>query len=452
MIVMNRPPARRAHRHLLAAAAASLLLSISPAQAGPYINATLTNYVPQAGQPLNDMLLVALHNEGPRYQVWNRTSGTWGPWVWTPYWYGTFPWGGDDKHLPLVSWDGFADGEQRTFGLYTGSVSLGSLWWTHEATSFGFDIDSQPVDGHGSTFFVDSGVARRTDVQYVHFFGRTTPDPNCGAGLREHWWDAGTHQWNWAYHGCPRSGVPVSMGGQSAVATEQVPYSLQHTFLFATAVPADGEADLWVRHASTARPYRNQGEAWRWFSLGRPPGTTQMSGWPLAISYDRGNHVWRTHVFVTALNSADGLFHLYERYTDGDNWTAFSGWGDHGTPPGLNTQATADHRFQMSTGVVRYENGVLHIGLYGSSWHQHLPKPADSGQLVEYFWNGSRWAWGWSDESPERNSDNTPTPLKVTSSTTGRLQRRVSIVAITDNGNLWERVWDTAGNWSWVRH
>ena len=310
-------------RTALAAAAAALLFGAGTAHAGDFREAALTQFIPQPGYPLTDLMLVALTGSQFNYKTWDRSSGHWS--AWHPNVYPT-PGGSftrDDRaHFPLVTWYGGGDGGWRTNGYYNAD-GLGAPWWQEQGSIFSLDLHGQIVDGHGTRFLPGSGIARRTSVQYLHFFGGSVSDPSCrGLGLRERWWDPEAFQWAWAYHGCPSQlAYPTSVGGQSAATTEQVPYSLQPTFVFATVSPSPAEAELWVRHTSTARPYRDAHEPWAWLRLGRPANTTLMDSEPLTVSYDRGNHIWRTHVFVTAKSNVDGLYHLYERYTDGDNWS-----------------------------------------------------------------------------------------------------------------------------------
>lgn len=442
--------ARHWRRHAVAAAVVTLATGISYASES-YFDASLTNFVRQPSDPTIDMMLVAPSTDSLRFTTWDSATQHWKPWTDMVY-----PVNGSyasGAHVPLVSWYGFGNGGWHTNGYYNAN-GLGAPFWTQSGQHAVLDLHGQIVDTHGNRFLPGSGIARLTTVQYLHFFGGTTYDASCGGtGLRERWWDPEASQWNWAYHGCPSQSPylagPTTVGAQSAATTEQVPYSLQHTFVFATVNHPSLGGRLWVRHASTARPYRDTHEPWAWLNLGRPDNTTAMDTEPLTVSYDKGNHVWRTHVFIAARSTVDNQYHLYERYTDGDNWTAFSAWTDHGKPPGLNSQATNDKRFRLSTGIIRHDpgrNGGMRICLYGSSFHG---SGINSGQLVEHRWTGSNWTWEQSDVSPERDASGNPVPLRVSSATTGKFEQRVSIVGVSDTHRLWERFWDTAGNWQW---
>lgn len=434
---------------MLAMAAAAL----QPAGADTYrvYSATVASFAPQPGRPRIDFLLSSLTNQGIEWSTWDRATGQWTRQA-ANYPQQSYPSTYWQPHYPMVTW---FDGDARANAFYSDD-EVGAPWWTSAGLQLHPDIHPAVSDRHGSVFVPDSGVLRQTNRAYLHFFGRTIGDRDCGGiGLREYWWNADLSQWTWTYHGCPR-GRGVALGQQSAVSTRQygaagyVPGLPVHTFVFL--VDLDGsDRRVWVRHVSV----EGVPVPWGWLPLGAPADTTELNDQPLALSYDRGGGVWRTHVFVTARSNGDGRFHLYEKFVDtgvnSADWTRFStNWVDHGSPPGLDAASGAEGRFAMPTGVVRRPGGSLRIGLYGSS--QEGPYLNSGGQLVERHWNGSAWVWAVPDRSPQRGADGAPVPMRVVSSAAGSNGQHVKIFSISDDGVLWERRWDTAGNWSWHRH
>lgn len=427
------------------------LLPLRTARAYTYYvqDATVVAFAPQPGRPQIDFLLAAVTTLGLSWSTWDRATGQWSPRS-APY-----PGGSSPElllgHFPMVAW---FDGEWRANAFYGGTPLLGAPWWTSAGLQLNLDRHAQITDRQGSDFRPGSAVLRQTNRPYLHFFGGALGDPDCrGLGLREYWWNADLSQWAWTYHGCP-GGRAVSIGRQSAVSTRQygpggyAPGLPVHTFIFVVG-HAGLDHTVWARHVSVG----GAAVPWGWLSLGAPAGATEVSSEPLALTYDRGGGVWRTHVFVTARSEADGRFHLYEKFVDtGSNsadWNRFAAsWVDHGSPHGLDPASGSEGGFTMTTAVVRQPGGSLRIGLYGSS----REGPAANGQLVERFWNGSAWAWADPDRSPERDESDRPVPLRVVSSAAGQNGHHVKVFAISDKGTLWERRWDTAGNWSWHRH
>jgi len=331
----------------------ALLATLAPGVAFSYEQAVLTSFVTRPGDPAVAMLMVALHPfAGLRYKTFDldnalQNSGSWGLWRTIPYPVDGAPAPAlsPKPPVPLLSWiDG---GQWRSNGFYrdvSPTLGLGAPWWTHSGTQATLDLHPTPTDGHGRHFQPASGVVRQVNHNYLHFFGTADDDPSCGTfvdsgggGLRERWWNADAGQWQNAYHGCPENST-VFLGPQSAATTRPPgqasyqPGQPVHTFVGVTAEPFAGVGSVWVRHAGTG----SVGQGWAWLTLGTPAGATQLDRQPLLVTHDRGDGVWRTHVFVAAL-AADGFWHLFEKYVDtgpgGADWMNFTpDWADHGRP------------------------------------------------------------------------------------------------------------------------
>ncbi len=447
---MNRRPGRLSR---CAAGIALMLLATQPAQAAShYVQASIAAYPVRPSGSQNALMLTALHTvDGLKWKTWDRTTGNWSNWMVAPFPANAQPFGSETMaHFPLVSWP--ESGSWRSNGYYreTSRTTLGAPWWTAWGTNLNFDHHPIPADSHGSDFQPASGIARLAGANHLHFFGQTFDDPACNhIGLRERWWDGDLGRWQWVYHGCPDSSA-VGVGQQAAVTTRPpgagapLPGVPVHNFVFVTASPPSGPSSIWVRHTSAGR-----GSSW--LSLGVPAGTSMVGVAPLAFAHDRGDGVWRTHVFVSALNTADRRWHLYEKFvdtgTDYADWARFqSGWADHGRPLDLDGLAPSG-RFGMTSAVVRRPGGQLRISLFGSSFYSQ-----PSGQLLEYTWDGGSWRWAPSVRAPATGADGRPLAVRVTSSAAFNDDLEMSVITIDEAQDIWERSMDSLGGWAWIRH
>jgi len=442
----------------------SMAAAASCGAGGSFYQANVAAFEPRPGTPSAALMLVGLHVfRGLQWKTWSPGAG-WSNWLTSPYPAGRDPSGwlyGDSPHFPIVSWpDGGNWRSNAYFGSRSATLPLGAPWWTSSGTNLSADYHPGVTDGHGSHWEPSSGVLRRTNLSYLHFFGETDYDPFCaGIGLRERWWNADLSQWSFVYHGCPRDFGHVKMGPQAATVTHQGSGTIYqpgvpvHTYVAVTARWLDDSTGVWVRHASSG----GTPQPWQWYWLGRPAGTTMMDTKPIAISHDRGDGVWRTHVFVTALNADDNRWHLYEKYVDTGNdsndWLRFTpNWGDHGRPAGLDAYVGIEQRFRLNVALTWGVGSALRIRMYGATTYDNDERDA-GGQLVEYLWDGVDWRWGPPASSPTRIPDGMPNAVHVVGAAVFDGNRRISVITLNWDWELWERQLDIAsGRWDWISH
>lgn len=454
---MNTSPTKRLHgiAGALLIAASGLAPPAAQAQTPVYKDAAVNTAIVPSGS--SGFQLVALTGSDLRFKTFDTTTGQWSTWstvadapraVPTGY-NASLP---DSGRLPMVTWfDGFS---WRSNAFYTGtrspidlSTPNGGPWWTNAGTHFTFDVHDTPNDVNGSLFAVANGFARRDPnlLTYLHFFGNTSNDRNCWVtGLREKWWDADVQAWRFAYHGCPSSDLAMDTGSAGSTHRPYGSNGYSRSFVFSVGFNrSSGTGRVYARWITTG----TRAQGWAWVDLGVPPGAAigTRGPTPVAVSRDKGNDAWRTHVFMPARNLTDGLFHLYERYWDDD--TGWSNWSDHGHPAWTAADKTdATGTFQMTAADLVGRNQSLRISLQGNSW---TPGKA-SGRLVEHLWNGTGWVWAPTDTSPDRDANGNPLPLRVKSGAASTM--RTMAISIGSTGKLWERSRDSTGHVSWVQH
>lgn len=447
-------PLRRIAGALLAAAA-GLAPPAAPAQTALYKDAAVNPAIVPSGS--SGFQLVALTGNDLRFKTFDSATGQWSTWSMAAYAPRAVPTGynvnlPDSGRMPMVTWPDGANWRSNAF--YTGtpgagepSTPNGGPWWTNASTNFTFDVHSTPNDVDGNLFAVANGFARRDlNLQtYLHFFGNTSNDRNCWVtGLREKWWDADIQAWRFAYHGCPSSDLAMDTGSAGSTHRPYGSSGYSRSFVFSVGFNrSSGVGRVYARWVATG----TRAQPWAWVDLGVPPGAaiSTRGPTPVAVSRDRGNDIWRTHVFMPARSQADGLFHLYERFWD--DATGWSAWSDHGHPAWTAADKTdATGTFQMTGADLVGRNQSLRISLQGHSW---TPGKA-SGRLVEHLWDGTSWVWMPTETSTDRDANGNPLPLRVKSvamSTT-----RTVAVAVSSTGKLWERSRDSGGRVTWTQH
>lgn len=395
------------------------------------------------------LVLAAITSGGFVRKTFNSATNQWGPWAFTPYPARAFPSSYDritpDRgQFPAVSWFDASNGTYRINAFYTVPGSLGAPWWTRGGTGFILDAHSPPSTLDGNNFAPATGFDQRDAAlaTYLRFFGLTNGSACGGSGLREYLWNPHAGAWQWADHGC-EGGRRMDLGLGSSV---HRPYGLRNRSTSFVFTVAHGTAA--ASHSVVLRWRQSVGASvgpWAWLDLGTPNGASlSLSGpRPVAVTYDRGNDSWRTHVFVTARATADGRFRLFEKYYD--EATGWSSWVDHGRP--ILTAADspdASATFQMTSALVTGRNQSLRIVLQGYSWSA---SGLQSGQFVEHLWDGTRWAWSPVERSGEFDAFGRPVPLRVKSSAS--IGDRFVSASVSSSGRLWLRTRDSRGAILW---
>jgi hypothetical protein len=190
--------------------------------------------------------------------------------------------------------------------------------------------------------------------------------------------------------------------------------------------------------------------SWTWLSLGNPypqSGSVRSGGTmspPLAVSRVE-NGLFKINVLMLAdkVDSSQGtqLWELWERYYDGSQWQP---WSNHGPLPGVTPVVPPDPNFEidpdftLSCGVVWYDDaGALRINLFGTN--------RDDSRLVEFRWDDG-WGYGFNVSAPNN--------MRFRTATSAVLDRYITIVGRTEDGEVWEFFWDPTsprfnGDWAW---
>jgi hypothetical protein len=404
------------------------------------------------------MFLFRVTASGLEQKVWSGTSatGSWDP-GWTPRNQSTVRGQGPEgTSIAALGGEYFSS----TYGIYlprfnafydftnaSGQLRVGAPSWNWLPSGYSWS-ELQPPGSGG--FQPWSGFAwRNGQALRINMFGTVATKGSDGIvyyrSLRELWYNGSS--WAFTEHGRPPGGsiTHVRMGPSSAVWTN--PTGVGEGYVFVTG----SDEQLHYRYYSTTTC---PGWCWDPVQLGRPARARWMRT-PVALTYSLGGRR-RVTVFVSA-ETGDGQ-HLYSRHHNGSSWEE---WQDWGIAPGIDpldaTPANTRPGFDMTSGVVWWDRGVLRINLFGTTDRGTRRIDGRSvptgGKLVNFFWDGSRWSWGQTVPSPGTYDGVNPRQLQTMSAAVvnTRTWTRLSVFAVDHWGVTLERYWD-GSSWSWRTH
>lgn len=350
--------------------------------------------------------------------------------------------------------------------------ALGGPLWIHSLSTL-IPPTTQPVD----SFRAASGFGwyERAGPR-VNVFGSSLYQDLGRAGitstLRELFSNGTT--WNFNDHGRPAypGHEQVLIGPNSTVWDNRTKSGFVFVTLEETATATNSRdapsPNLWLRQFGPAPT-----TTWQWIDLGNPyalRGTTFVTcntgnravcargmRAPVAVARYEGE-LLKIHVFVLVLRQTtqaptNRQWVLWERHFDGSRWRR---WVDHGPFPATvpvlarpqdpwQISPGPQPPFDLTSGVAYDQNGTLKVNLFGTT---------RDGRLMEYFWTGQRWQYGFNVPGPAEGSFRTISSAVHDSASfdfitiVGRVTGPVASA-----GEVWEYYWDSRvnQNWAWRR-
>jgi hypothetical protein len=304
--------------------------------------------------------------------------------------------------------------------------------------------DDVPENDQGTDFDPCSGVHWFDGQNHrLSVFGATFRGQGAHKALREFFWDG--QNWNWSDHGLPADwAAGIQIGPNSALWDQD----RQNGYVFVAAVPKDRRRvpELFIRFCFRELFL----PIWSWVSLGNPRPDANLFGAemqePLVVTrVEDGVFKINAMILIKKIDFVQQTqqWELWERYYDGVQW---QDWSNHGPFPGSVPVAFdpfgqgPSPDFTLTTGVVWHDGDVPRINLFGMT--------ADNSRLVEFFFDGNDWQFGFNIPGPNH--------LRFETASSAVLGKYITIVGRTENGEVWELFWSPQdpgfeGNWRFRR-
>jgi hypothetical protein len=245
--------------------------------------------------------------------------------------------------------------------------------------------------------------------------------PGSDGNLWVNWRD--THEWKWKDLGTP-PGRGID-GAAMATASHQ---GKPHVFVFGS------DGNLWVNWRDT--------HEWKWKDLGTPPVQhPEPDRRPDREVIATASYQDSPYVFVFGSDR-----HVWASWLDGGTWR----WNDHGTPPGVDSQARLPSQKGPSPDFyVPNMATASHQGKpYVFSWAGDFDWQGDRHLWVHRY-DGSQWHWKDLDAPPVQHPERDPSEDSAAIATASYQGSPYAFVFGSD-GHLWTNWWDSHhSEWRW---